>query len=140
MTKKIVKKTKPKIVKAKRVVRKEKKPSEASESNVLMREVELIRKKLNLYCNEDLDLYLAYDNEDFALIIKRRSVVLSKVINPNSMQPFESNVKEIFYHCFIIEWGDPNSKYDTLGKLIDMNIPVYPIRTPDGVGFALREA
>lgn len=124
-----------KPVKIKRKVKHKVKPVEAPRDYGLE-----IYERINFLCTKNADLYLAFINEDFAAVIKKKVKTVTSVTNPNSMQPHEKNEQCTFFDTFILEWGDKLSKHAVFDKLIDMKVPVHKVMTADGVEFVMREA
>ncbi len=99
-----------------------------------------IIKELRTIVSKDKNLYLAFINDDFAFLIKKKQVSVNKVVNPDSMQPYEKNENQTFFDCFVLEWGNDKAKHAAFGKLVDMGIMSYKIISPMVLEYVVREA
>lgn len=90
-------------------------------------------------CEKQLDnVYIAFMDEDFALLVKKVTVSVNKIINPDAFQPYENNQQQFFHTAFIVEWGNPKSKKYEFEKLMKMDIPVNKITRTGSVFFIIN--
>jgi hypothetical protein len=92
---------------------------------------------LGYECDERDDVYLAFINSHFGLIIKRTPATVTSIMNADSFQPFERQKEQTFYAASIVEWGNSKSKFEEFGKLMDMGITVTKISRPQSIRFVL---
>lgn len=88
-------------------------------------------------CEDDDELLLLDFNGEVAIILKKHSVTVQGIKNPNGMQPYQEPPKEkTFFHTFILQWdGKP-----LLGNLIDMGVPITWVETPNEALHAIKSA
>ncbi len=92
------------------------------------------------YLENNPDIYLAFQNEHFAVLVKKKILNVNHVINAHAMQPFERNEERVIFDTFILEWGDVKSKLEAFGPLVEMGVMVSRASRPEGVLFLLDEA
>lgn len=130
--------------KGKRVIISAKKPKKStkalkkSEREALLRLNNTIKAFYRLV-DEDENLYLMFNHPDFCIVIKKKVVNINKVVNPNSMQPFEKSEQATVFDTFALQWGNDVWKTTYFQELLRMGMEVVVVGTPEAVTFALRD-
>lgn len=102
-------------------------------------------------CEQDKNVATVLVGSTFALLTKKCSVTIKKVINPDSMQPRELEIEKTFFHLFVLWWGMDGeldvvypSYFSSLGteleKMISMGIPRYELQNIDGIRGIIKDA
>jgi hypothetical protein len=121
MVKKVVEKTKPKS-KAKT----NKKPRKLKSTIDRQITESIIDIVIDQCCYDD-GLLILEQSEGTILMLKKHTVTVQGIKNPNGMQPYQEPPKErTFFHVFVLQW----SGKALTGNLVNMGVPVTWVKTP----------